>query len=84
VENNVHVRLRIIDISQSIIERANGLAEKHALRGYDAVQLSVALETNDRRLAIKASPLILISADDALNAAAMLEGLSVDKPNLHP
>jgi hypothetical protein len=54
------------------------------LRGNYAVQLSVALETNDRRLAIKASPLILISADDALNAAAMLEGLSVDKPNLHP
>ncbi|MEP7342196.1 MAG: type II toxin-antitoxin system VapC family toxin [Acidobacteriota bacterium] len=73
-----------IDITNRLIERAAALAEKHVLRGYDAVQLAAALETNDRRLAIGASPLTLISADDALNAAAMLEGLSVDNPNLHP
>ncbi len=77
-------KFRIADIDATIIERANGLAEKHALRGYDAVQLAAALETNDRRLAINAAPIVLISADDALNAAAMLEGLSVDNPALHP
>lgn len=77
-------KLRVIDSSPAIVERANDLAERHALRGYDAVQVAAALETNDRRLAVNATPLILISADDALNAAAMLEGLSVDNPNLHP
>ena len=73
-----------IDITNRLIERAESLAEKHFLRGYDAVQLVAALETNDRRLAINAAPLILISADAALNSAAVAEGLSVDDPNLHP
>lgn len=72
-----------IDITNRLIERAESLAEKHALRGYDAVQLAAALEVNDRRIAIKATPLILISADVALNSAAVAEGLSVDNPNLH-
>ena len=77
-------KVRITEMTAVLIERANGLAEKHALRGYDAVQLAAALEVNDGRLAAGAKALILVSAAEALNAAAIIEGLAVDDPNLHP
>lgn len=75
---------RIVEITPSLITRAMSLAETHALRGYDAVQLAAALEVNTRRLALRMPPLTFISADAALNAAATAEGLTVDDPNLHP
>jgi hypothetical protein len=59
------------------------LADKHALRGYDAVQLAVALEINAARIADQLPRLLLISSDADLNAAAQIEGLSSDDPNLH-
>ena len=77
-------RLFKIDITSDLIEHATSLAEKHALRGYDAVQLAAALQLQAERQAVNLPSITLISADDALNAAAMLEGLSVDNPNLHP
>ena len=61
-----------------------GLATKHALRGYDAVQLAAALEANDERIADDLAPLILVSADDDLNTAAEAEGLKVENPNNYP
>jgi predicted nucleic acid-binding protein len=67
-----------------LAENAAALAEKHALRGYDAMQLAVALRTNARRLAKGASAITLVSADVTLNAAAVAEGLAVDNPNNHP
>ena len=59
-------------------------ARKHRLRAYDAVQLAVALDVH--RLQQKASlgTVTLISADQALNDAALAEGLTVEDPNLHP
>ena len=77
-------RFRIVEVTAALVERAAELAEKHALRGYDAVQLAAALNVNDGRLAAGATALTLVSADDALNAVAMLEGLSLENPNLHP
>ena len=59
------------------------LAEKHALRGYDAVQLAAALEVQSQRIEDELPPPELISADTALNDAALLEGLKVDDPNNH-
>jgi hypothetical protein len=76
-------RFRIVEITAALIERANELAEKHALRGYDAVQLAAALTVNEVRLNAGATPIILVSADDSLNTAAMIEGLAVENPNLH-
>ncbi|MEJ7711220.1 MAG: type II toxin-antitoxin system VapC family toxin [Pyrinomonadaceae bacterium] len=72
------------EITAMLIERATLLAEKYGLRGYDAVQLAAALTANDARIDLGARALTLISADDALNAAASSEGLTVDNPNLHP
>ncbi|MDX6529132.1 MAG: uncharacterized protein QOH41_1422 [Blastocatellia bacterium] len=77
-------RFRKVEITETLVDRATSLAEKHALRGYDAVQLAAILMANEERLAAGAAQLILISADDALNFAAVAEGLTVDNPNLHP
>ncbi len=73
-----------IEIEALVVEKATDLADKHALRGYDAVQLAAALTANDARLAIGATPLIFVSADTALNRAALAEGLNAENPNLHP
>lgn len=73
-----------VEITPLLSSRAMSLAAKHALRGYDAVQLAAALEANDERIADELSPLTLVSADDDLNAAAQAEGLSVENPNDYP
>jgi predicted nucleic acid-binding protein len=73
-----------VAVTPRLIAGAMSLAEKHGLRGYDAVQLAAALQLNAGRQARKASALILVSADADLNAAALAEGLRVEDPNLHP
>ena len=74
-------QLRKIEISENLINEAARLANKYALRGYDAVQLAAALETETGRIALGLSPLTLLSADTDLNDAAIAEGLLVDNPN---
>jgi len=60
------------------------MAEVHALRGYDAVQLGAALEVNGRRMALGATnPLTLVTGDAELRTAAAAEGLITDDPNTH-
>ena len=75
---------RKIEITEALVEDAAVLAERHALRGYDAVQLAAALWANLNRMAEGGSSLTLVSADMELNAAAQAEGLAVDNPNNHP
>ena len=75
---------RIVEITASLIGHAMQLAETHALRGYDAVQLAAALDVQAYWLALNMPVLTLVSADIALNAAAIAEGLAVDDPNAHP
>ena len=73
-----------IEIDAKLVERAADLAEKHALRGYDSVQLAAALTANDERISIGATPLTFVCADNNLNAAAQSEGLAVENPNNYP
>jgi predicted nucleic acid-binding protein len=75
---------RMIEITPILVAEAMALAEQHALRGYDAVQLAVALHLSARRLAAQKSLPVFVSADSTLNAAARADGLRVDDPNLHP
>jgi predicted nucleic acid-binding protein len=72
---------RIIEIAPALVEGAMELAERHALRGYDAVQLSAALEVQRFIHLLGMPALCLVSADAALNEAARTEGLSVEDPN---
>ncbi len=73
-----------IETNLSVIEQAAALAEQHALRGYDAVQLASAVNLHLRRQKAGLPSLVFISADNALNAAAQAEGLQIDNPNNHP
>ncbi len=73
-----------LDVSEGLVSHAMDLAERHGLRGYDAVQLAAALELNARCLAAGAAPPLVITADTELNRAAAAEGLAVDDPNAHP
>jgi hypothetical protein len=70
---------RIVEITIPLLQEASRLANSHVLRAYDSVQLAAALEIH------AADPsLTLVSADAELNAAARVEGLTVDDPNSHP
>jgi hypothetical protein len=60
------------------------LGNAHALRAYDAVQLAVALEVNRSHLADGFAAVMPISANQALNDAAIDEGLTVDDAQAHP
>ena len=70
---------RVVEITIALLQRAAQLADTHALRGYDAVQLAVALDVHARDQA-----LVLVSADAELNAVATAEELRVEDPNTHP
>ena len=74
---------RKVEISENLINEAAKLSIKHALRGYDAVQLAALLETENERTASGLTSLILLSSDGDLNTAAVSEGLTVDDPNNH-
>lgn len=76
-------QFRKVEISENLIIEAANLAKKYALRGYDAVQLAAALETENERLAVGLPKLTLLSADTDLNNAAIAENLLVDNPNNH-
>ncbi len=74
---------QIVEVIPVVIQHAMSLAQHHALRGYDAVQLAAAVEVAIRLRILISPTLTLISADSALNVAATTEGLLVDDPNLH-
>ncbi len=73
-----------VEITPLLLSAAVTLATKHALRGYDAVQLAATLEASDERIANGLAPLTLVSADTELNSAAQAEGLNVENLNNHP
>jgi predicted nucleic acid-binding protein len=83
-DQHIAGRYTVIEVTPTLLEQAKRLGRTHALRAYDAVQLAVALEASRFHRAKGSAPVTLISADQALNAAATAEGLSVEDPNLHP
>jgi len=76
---NVYETVRL---DHDMIQQAMRLAQRHGLRGYDAVQLASAMEANSLARQFRL-PFVFISADDKLNAAAAEEGLQTDNPNFH-
>jgi predicted nucleic acid-binding protein len=73
-----------LPVTLAVIGRAMDLAEKHGLRGYDAVQLATALQVQSQRRSNGLPAIVFVSVDAPLNAAAAAEGLAVDDPNAHP
>lgn len=82
--HDLAVEYRVVAITPLLLTQAMALAETHALRGYDAVQLSAALILNVRRQAQGLPAVTLVSSDTELNAAATAEGLMVEDPAAHP
>lgn len=76
-----NVMFNIAEVTETILEDAVLMAEKHALRGYDAVQLAVAMRVNQQQQTASFPTLILVSADGDLLKAAGAEGLVTDNPN---
>jgi len=74
----------VIELTASIVYRAEDVLERRPLRAYDALQLASALEGNARLTKGGLSPLVFVAADRRLLAAASAEGLAVDDPNAHP
>ena len=62
----------IIEISPALILQAMALARTRFLRGYDAVQLAVAVGLHALRQVLGLPVLTLVSADTDLNVAAAL------------
>ena len=75
---------RIIEVTPGLLSTARLLAERHGLRAYDAVQLAAAVDLNAQWVAAGTGTIILVSADQELNAAATAEGLLIEDPNLRP
>jgi uncharacterized protein len=73
-------RFEVIEVTPPLVEAAMSLAEKHALRGYDSVQLAAALSLQPSRRSGPMRALTFVSADNKLNEAAAAEGLTVDSP----
>ncbi|RIK38343.1 MAG: hypothetical protein DCC55_21425 [Chloroflexi bacterium] len=73
-------RFIVLLVNLQLIESAMQLAETHALRAYDAVQLATVL-----RIARNAPQLTLtfVCADEALNKVAQTLGLAIENPNQH-
>lgn len=76
----------VIQISPTLLIQAIELADKYALRGYDAVQLAAALEIYSNLFSLFSGTLsfTFVSADNELNQAAQAEGLNVENPNNFP
>jgi len=76
-------RIYVVEVTPALLLSAEALADKHHLRGYDAVQLAAALEANAERARSSLPPLALVTADGDLLAAGAAEGLTTDDPNNH-
>jgi predicted nucleic acid-binding protein len=77
-------RYLILELTSALLANAMQSARAYGLRAYDAVQLAAALEVDRIYQTGGLGPIILVSADQELNAAAVAEGLLVDDPNSHP
>lgn len=69
----------IIDVTESLVKRAGRLAEKHALRGYDSIQLSSAILLR----AQSRQSVTFCCFDDRLLHAGWREGLSTHSAHEH-
>jgi len=75
----------LVDVTSQILEAAVGNARNYSLRAYDAVQLASAIAVRTALLITQANvtDFTLVSADNALNDVARVEGLQVENPNVH-
>jgi predicted nucleic acid-binding protein len=73
-----------IEVPPALLSAAVALVEMYGLRAYDALQLAAATMLQTYRTGLALAPLILVSSDHELNAAAVAAGLLVEGSNTHP
>ncbi len=74
----------LVEVDQTLVDRAVELTQRQKLRGYDAVHLAATLTLNDTLTEAQLPPLTFVAADDNLLEAAQSEGLSIRNPNHLP
>lgn len=74
----------LIPANRAVVDLGVELAQRHRLRGYDAVQLAAALLANQAQAATIRAALVFVSADNDLLLAAQAEGLTTDNLLNHP
>lgn len=79
---DVTQRLLVVDTDRQDFVTAAMLTRKHPLRGYDAVQVAVALRYHMRLDALRL-PVTFVSGDRTVLTAARAEGLLTDNPFDH-
>ena len=75
---------RVLGVDQRVVTLGVALTSRQKLRGYDAIQLAVALTLNTALVGQQLPPLTFICADRDLLTAASSEGLLIDNPNQYP
>lgn len=80
LREDVRAVYRVVEVDPATADRAIRVAESHRLRAYDCLQLATALLLQERRDILGLAPLVLVSSDGELNAAARSEGLTVEDP----
>lgn len=78
------VQYRVLGVDQRIVMLGVQLTSRQKLRGYDAVQLAVALTANAALVGRQITPLTFVCADRDLLTAASSEGLPTANPNSYP
>lgn len=78
--SDVETVYRISEVIADTAERAIDIAERRRLRACDCLQLATALILREQRAAFGLSPLVLVSSDRELDAAASSEGMTVEDP----
>jgi predicted nucleic acid-binding protein len=65
-------RYSVVEVSDAVVRQAASLSERHALRGYDAVQLAAALAVREGIETIR-----FVCFEERLARAARREGLAI-------
>ncbi len=76
-------RYEIVEVSNTVTERAMALAARYVLRGYDAVHVAAALELQEFYRVVQLPPITFVSADEEQLRAAQAEALPTENPNSH-
>ncbi len=82
--NEFDTEYRVIEVDQTLIERADQLVVQYPLRAYDAVQLASGLYVKSLLMWQPETQLVFVSADSRLLNIAQSEGLAIDNPNNYP
>lgn len=80
-EDDLANEYHVLEINSALLKVARRFARLHGLRGYDAVQLAVAVNFSQRQIISGLSVVIFVSSDDELLVAAKAEGLMTENPN---